>query len=45
MKAHWSFADYRAMMISHPLPFAPEDIRLVRAHFGMTVEEQAGAVR
>ena len=32
MKAHWTSADYRQMS-GHPLPFAEEDIRLIRAHF------------
>ena len=33
MKAQWDDSDYKAMT-KHPLPFAEEDIRLVRAHFG-----------
>lgn len=32
MKASWDEADFRVMMF-HPLPFAEEDIRLLRAHF------------
>ena len=40
MKAHWDLADYHAMT-GRPLPFAAEDIRLVRAHFGMETMQAA----
>jgi hypothetical protein len=32
MKAHWSSSDYMQMS-HHPLPFAEDDVQLLRAHF------------
>jgi hypothetical protein len=44
MKANWDEADFKAMM-ARPLHFAPEDVRLVSAHFGMEGGSEAVAAR